>query len=62
MKLIDADALTKELQRWDWQDAYLPIHFKDYLIDEAPTIKTKQVKYYDEEENVWKVGSVIVDE
>jgi hypothetical protein len=27
-----------------------------------PTIKTKQVKYYDDEEQVWKVGSVIVDE
>jgi hypothetical protein len=24
--------------------------------------KTKQVKYYDEDESVWKVGSVIVDE
>ncbi len=27
----------------------------------ASTIKTKQVKYYDEDESVWKVGSVIVD-
>jgi len=27
-----------------------------------PTIKTKQIKYYDEDENVWKTGSVIVDE
>ena len=26
------------------------------------TLKTKQVKYYDEDENVWKVGEVIVDE
>lgn len=24
--------------------------------------KTKQIKYYDEEEKVWKTGSVIVDE
>ena len=32
------------------------------LISDAPTIKTKQVKYYDDEEQVWKVGSVIVDE
>ena len=29
---------------------------------QLPTIKTKQVKYYDEDEQVWKVGSVIVDE
>ena len=25
-------------------------------------IKTKIVKYYDEDENVWKTGEVIVDE
>ena len=31
-------------------------------IESAPTIKTKQVKYYDEDESVWKIGSVIVDE
>lgn len=24
--------------------------------------KTKQIKYYDEEESVWKIGEVIVDE
>ena len=29
---------------------------------QLPIIKTKQIKYYDEDENVWKVGSVIVDE
>ncbi len=32
------------------------------VINSAPTIKTKQIKYYDEDEKVWKVGSVIVDE
>lgn len=26
------------------------------------TLKTKTVKYYDEDENVWKVGEVIVNE
>lgn len=26
------------------------------------TLKTKTVKYYDDDENVWKVGRVIVDE
>ena len=31
-------------------------------IRKAPTIKTKQIKYFDEDEKVWKVGSVIVDE
>lgn len=31
-------------------------------LDSAPTIKTKQIKYYDDDEQVWKIGSVIVDE
>ena len=38
MRLIDADALIKELEKLDWQELYLPIHFKEWLIDEAPTI------------------------
>lgn len=29
---------------------------------QLPTISTKRVKYFDEDEQVWKVGSVIVDE
>lgn len=31
-------------------------------LDSAPSIQTKQIKYYDEDEKVWKIGSVIVDE
>lgn len=37
-RYIDADALIMEMQKWDWQDLYLPIHFKELLIDEAPSI------------------------
>lgn len=29
--------------------------------EQAPTIETKQIKYFDEEESVWKIGSVIVE-
>ena len=29
---------------------------------QLPIIKTKQIKYFDEDEKVWKIGSVIVDE
>ncbi len=56
MRLIDADKLMKELPK-----EYLgsTVHG---LINSAPTIKTEQAKYFDEDENVWKVGSVIVDE
>ena len=28
-------------------------------VNDAPTIKTKQIKYYDEDEQVWKIGEVI---
>lgn len=73
---IDADALMEECYEeleddslWHDEDTS-----KDYadghdegkrimmaIIDQAPTIKTKQIKYYDEDENVWKTGSVIVE-
>lgn len=31
------------------------------LLLRQPTIKTKQIKYYDDDEGVWKIGRVIVD-
>ena len=31
------------------------------MIADRPPIETKQVKYFDEEEKVWKIGSVIVE-
>lgn len=34
----------------------------EVLIDAQPTTKTKSVKYFDEDEKVWKIGEVIVDE
>ena len=55
MRIIDADELRKEL-----------IHGHDLVgakyVDLAPTIATKEIKYYDEDEHVWKIGRVIVDE
>ena len=71
MRIIDADAyyesLKDTLDVWDGDEA------EDVLIrnahrawikklNNAPTIKTKQIKYFDEDEKVWKTGSVIVDE
>lgn len=29
---------------------------------EMEGVKTKRVKYYDEDEQVWKIGEVIIDE
>jgi hypothetical protein len=61
MRLIDADKLKKDLS-----ENYVFYGFRQLLndfyevLDSAPTIKTKQVKYFDEDESVWKVGEVIV--
>ena len=32
------------------------------VLNRIPAIATKQIKYFDEDEKVWKIGSVIVDE
>ena len=56
----------------DWVDDAVKVYSLGYYdddeyaipfeaLDSAPTIKTKQVKYFDEDEKVWKVGSVIVN-
>ena len=38
-RLIDADKLIEDMRdKWDMQDLYLPIHFKELLIDEQPTV------------------------
>ena len=65
MRIIDADALK-------YYGNHLGDEYEDKFpyaqwvyrsdIDSAPTIPTKQVKYFDEDEKVWKIGSVIVDE
>ena len=55
MRPIDGDELRRELIR-----GHDLIGAK--YVDLAPAIKTKQIKYFDEDENVWKIGEVIVDE
>jgi hypothetical protein len=68
MRLIDADKLIKNIES-DRNCSDMPSQWIDgvnYAINlielYEPTIKTKQIKYYDEDESVWKVGSVIIDE
>ena len=39
--------------------AYTQMH---EALMEIQSFKTKEVKYFDEDEKVWKIGSVIVDE
>ena len=72
MRPIDADALKTEMTKpipydkeiadklWEgWHECTIAF---DRLINNAPTIETKQIKYFDEDEKVWKIGEVIVDE
>ena len=57
MRLIDADAIKLP----QFTTAFVKVAVMD-AIGNTPTIETKQIKYFDEEEKVWKVGSVIVNE
>lgn len=64
-KWIDADALISEMSekhRPNFHEDLKAYHMWImwyWALKKAPGIKTKQVKYFDEEEKVWKIGSVI---
>ena len=60
MRLIDTDLLELDAEWDEHQDGFTA--YSRMQIECAPSITTKQVKYYDEQEQVWKIGSVIVDE
>lgn len=78
MRLIDADALGNKMYHEAFEndasykesnpmakwDSGLWIRYKMFenAINDVPAFNTKEVKYYDEDEKVWKIGSVIVDE
>ena len=78
MRLIDADALENKMYHEAFEndasynernpmakwESGLWIRYKlfENTINDVPTIPTKQVKYFDEDEKVWKIGSVIADE
>lgn len=72
MRLIDADVVMEtlgiksECVNCDYVDGIFCTKGKDFVdaceaIQDAPIIETKQIKYFDEEEKVWKIGSVIVN-
>ena len=78
MRLIDADVLNDAMyyEAFENDDSYdernpmarwdsgLWIRYKMFenAIADAPTIETKQIKYFDDDEKVWKIGEVIVNE
>lgn len=55
-RYIDADALIAKMPTaMDMQDTYLPIHFKEWLIDTAPSIdivRCKECKH-----NPWNIDT-----
>ena len=57
---IDAEWLLNFFEPYP-NDYQTPLGSLRACVDDAPTIKTKEVKYYDEDEKVWKTGEVIVD-
>lgn len=67
MRPIDADKLkdniicTCDLGGWIGDTILQIKKLAIKYIDNVPTIKTKQVKYFDDDEKVWKIGRVIVD-
>lgn len=64
MRIIDADKLNVDFyDEYETEDdAYAYAYVSMHQIDKAPTIETKQIKYFDEDEKVWTIGRVIVDE
>jgi len=74
-RLIDAEASIEKLEKTICEpckgdgDDYHGVKCRACWVDDtigiiqdSPLIKTKRIKYFDEDESVWKVGSVIVDE
>ncbi len=60
MRIIDADKLN--IYDVSPADGFVVMGVTEEDIDLAPTIRTKEAKYFDEDEKVWKIGEVIVDE
>ena len=62
MRLIDADPLIGEIAEiYGFSISSVKCSLTGCVIAHAPTIKTKQIKYFDEDESVWKIGAVIID-
>ena len=68
MRIIDESIVVKEfinpyIEKFDdYRDVKVVLQDLKMRILLMPTITTKQIKYFDEDEKVWKTGEVIVDE
>ena len=73
MRIIDADDAIERLGAYLMADAQIEWggtaseDIEDWkelasdILKGAPTISTKEIKYFDEDDSVWKIGRVIVD-
>lgn len=65
MRPIDADFLTDCFKSsLDTDETLFNEVMKKIIgvLEATPSIKTKEIKYYDDDEQVWRIGRVIVDE
>ena len=60
-RLIDADLAEFRMQCCGTYHGVIAFDTVKAILNDVPTIQTKEVKYFDEDENVWKIGSVIVE-
>ena len=58
MRLIDADDAIRKMESvMDMQELYLPVHFKEWVIDECPTVDAvPRQKYEEDMENAFAHG------
>ena len=59
-RLIDADLAEFRMQRCGTYHGVIAFDTVKAILNDAPVIQTKEVKYFDEDENVWKIGEIIV--
>lgn len=62
VKLIDMEKVLSELCLSHKDIIYIDKNETAERIRKISSVETKQIKYFDEDEKVWKIGSVIVDE
>ena len=59
MRLVDADEVLKKMRSvMDMQDTYLPIHFKELVLDETPTVDDVEVIRCKDSEYYWQNHSI----
>ena len=40
--VVSRQAVLDELNKWEWQELYLPIHFKENIIDVVPSVRPQE--------------------